>query len=273
MAYDTFEESVETSAPVEVYEFVLGAEFFNYTSSEEPITIGATDYTPLAIKHGARVESPEERKSVFEIDMPIAGTIAERYILIVPGQRATVKVKRFQKLDTPTPEVIQIFDGSVRSVTFDRTTKTARIGAQPLIAATTRPAPRMVYSAACGHVLYDSRCKVNPNDVAFRFIGTVAGINDRTLTVPGLNAFANGWFTAGFVEAFGGQDARLILEHTGDDIRLHINFPTPVVGTQVTVRAGCAHDPTTCVSKFNNFINYGGHPFVPLKNPFESGIL
>lgn len=272
MAFDTYEEALETSRPVEVYTFQLGSEFFRYTSAEASVTLGAITFEPLAIKRGGMVEGPEERSSVFTIEMPTAGTIASRYISIVPGPQCLVEVIRYQRLDTPTPEQIIIFQGAIQSVSFKEDGRVASIACQSLVAATSRPAPRFVYSSACNHVLYDSRCKIVRDQPAFKFSGTVNGINGNVLTIVGLAAFGNGWFTSGLIEAFSGTDARMILEHTGDDITLLLPFPSPVVGTSVEVFAGCNHATTDCDAKFDNIINYGGFPFVPRLNPFESGI-
>ena len=49
-------------------------------------------------------------------------------------------------------------------------------------------------------------------------------------------------------------------------------MPDSVVGQDVDVFAGCDHTVDTCDQKFDNVINYGGWPYVPSKNPFESGI-
>jgi len=273
MTFVAFEESAEQSAPIEVYEFSVGSDTWNYTSAETEKTIGGRTYTPLAIEHGNRVDGPEERQSVFTIRVPSDTPIAQLYTNIPPGQRGLVKVKRYQLLDTVDLELTIIFDGTIRTVSFESKTQIANISAQPAISSTTRPAPRAVYSSACNHVLYDSRCGVDPDDAAYKVTSTVSGVTDKVLTVPGLSAFADGFFTAGFIELADGSDARTIFDHTGNDITLHYSFPGVITSESVIVRAGCSHDSSTCVSKFNNFINYGGFPFVPLKNPFESGIL
>jgi len=272
MAFDTYEESLEQSQPVEIYIFQLGSEFFRYTSAEAQVSVGPIVYEPLAITRRGINQGPEEREQLFEVEMPTEGTIAERYVNIVPGPQATVRVERFQRLDGATPQRIVIFDGAVHSVSFKQQAKVAVVACQTLIAATSKPMPRFVYSSACNHVLYDSRCKVDRETGAFKHQGVVGGINGNVLTVPGLAAFGNGWFQAGLVQAFSGTDARMILKHTGDDITLLLPFPIPVTGTIVQVYAGCAHDPTTCQTKFSNLDNYGGFPFVPVSNPFEVGL-
>ena len=50
------------------------------------------------------------------------------------------------------------------------------------------------------------------------------------------------------------------------------NFAIPTLGQTVDVFAGCDHSLAICESKFANVINYGGFPFVPIKNPFNSSL-
>lgn len=81
------------------------------------------------------------------------------------------------------------------------------------------------------------------------------------------------------MEINGGDDARLILSQSGDDLQLLLPFPDSILGSTVVILAGCDHTVTTCDSKFNtpsdpqsNVVNFGGFPFVPTKNPFEGGV-
>ena len=37
-------------------------------------------------------------------------------------------------------------------------------------------------------------------------------------------------------------------------------------GSMVTLLPGCDRSMTTCQTKFNNYANFGGHPFVPARN-------
>lgn len=43
--------------------------------------------------------------------------------------------------------------------------------------------------------------------------------------------------------------------------------PYPVNNDAVTLYPGCDGSRETCISKFNNFLNFGGHPFLPTSNP------
>jgi uncharacterized phage protein (TIGR02218 family) len=279
MPFGTFESSIEQSQPAEVIRFTLGAESFFYTPSEDTISIGAEDYVPTPIKRGKISQSPEDRDNVLEFTVDGDNEFARRYIGVVPGSRALVTVRRVQRPDFPGPEVITLFEGYVSSVKFEQDGHVAKIAVQSIAAATSRPIPRFTYQGLCNHVLYDDGCKVDPTDTTFRHTGTVSNVVDNTITVIGADGFPDGYFTGGFVEADGGNDARLILNHVGNVLQLLLPFPFSTLGAVVVVLAGCDHTIATCDQKFfttedptSNVINYGGFAFIPTKDIFATGL-
>jgi hypothetical protein len=44
------------------------------------------------------------------------------------------------------------------------------------------------------------------------------------------------------------------------------------IGDGLKLTAGCDHVIQTCRTKFANEVNYGGFPWIPTRNPFDSGI-
>ena len=50
------------------------------------------------------------------------------------------------------------------------------------------------------------------------------------------------------------------------------NLAIPPIGLDVDWFAGYDHSLAICESKSANVINYGGFPFVPIKNPFNSSL-
>ena len=98
-------------------------------------------------------------------------------------------------------------------------------------------------------------------------------ISDNTYIIPGLTASPADPATGGYV-TFADLDYRLILSQDGDTVTLLLPFNTSqvTVGTSVDVYAGCDHTIAICKTQFDNVINYGGYAFVPLKNPFQSGL-
>jgi len=272
MTYDAYEASIESSQPVEIYKIILGPNSYRYTSAEDNVVIDGNTYEAIAISRNKIGRGQEERSNVLEITVPGNNEVAVQYISNVPGQRGRITVERYQRLDGATPEVIKIFEGILASVTFENDAKVAKLAVTPISTATSREIPRFVYSAQCNHVLYDAGCKISKEQVAYKFSGTVTVVSGNTITVPGLSGFSAGWFTAGYVEALSGLDSRLITNHSGDVIELLLPFPFNAVGKNVDVYAGCGHSIAICKSKFDNVVNFGGFAFVPVKNPFQSGI-
>jgi len=271
MSYGTFETSTELGQPVEVYRFTAGAQSWFYTSGEDMVTLSAQDYLPETIERGVVTDGPEERGANFEVTVPGTNPVARLFILMVPGVRVRVEVLRFHRNDTPVPEALRIFDGFVMAVSFQENMKIAKLACRPAIAVLGRVIPRFTFQMPCNHVLYDDGCKVDDTDSSFRASGkTVAASDGTLLTVDDLAGFGDGWFDGGYVEAIGSSDVRLILRQVGDDLTLLLPFAsTPET---VNVFAGCAHNIQVCGAKFGNILNYGGHAFTPIRNPFETGI-
>src|SRR5581483_4205335 len=67
-----------------------------------------------------------------------------------------------------------------------------------------------LYTATCSADLGDARCKVDLGDAALRGSGAVSSLaGTSTFTASGLDAFADGWFTAGKLTFTGGANAGL----------------------------------------------------------------
>jgi uncharacterized phage protein (TIGR02218 family) len=279
MTYDAYAISRESSRPIELFRFVQGGLTFEYTSAEDSLTVASITYDPEVIKRGRIAQSPRDRNSTLEIRVPITNSFAKRYRASVPGSRASITIQRVQRPDFPTPGVITIFTGFVGSVAYENEMKEAVIACKPIESASSRPVPRFSYQSLCNHILFDNGCKVDDTDSRFRLTDIVSAQSGATITVPGAGAFGADWWVGGFVEIDGGDDARLIVGQSGNDLQLLLPFPQSAVGRSVTVFAGCDHTITTCDTKFDtpedtlsNVINYGGFAFVPTRNPYQTGL-
>ncbi len=268
MSFDLNERGRESSAPIELYEFGIGPERFRYTTAPGPVTYASNVYLPLAIKREALFFGADQRGEALKITMPASNELVRRYINGVPGLLCSLRIERAQRFDGTSTRVIQ-FDGVVKSVAFTLDGIQAELAVLPLSGELNSVIPRFVYSSQCNHVLFDENCQVLSS--LHRFLGPVASVTNDILTVTGLSARGSGWATGGFVATTGG-DYRLIIDHTGDNIRLLLPFYTSPIGQNVEVFAGCDHTLNHCGPKFSNTINFGGYPFVPSKNVFQTGI-
>ena len=279
--YDTFERSIEDGTPTEIYEITVRSEItqtdidqFFYTSAPVPVTIASQVYTPVeGLKSSNSSEGLSKRDLDYQITLPTSNDVAQIFTGRLPGFRVRLKVSRFHLADTPTPEVILVFDGFIQSVSFGSRSKIATLTARPVLASLGRIVPRRTYQSSCNHVLYDQlTCRVDKTLDAFHVDDVrVASISGVAMTLIGLDQdFIDGFATAGFVELINGTDQRTIRNHSGNVLTL-IN-PFKDDPTSVNVFAGCDHLFTTCVTKFDNGEFFGGFPYVPTRNPYVSDL-
>lgn len=129
-----------------------------------------------------------------------------------------------------------------------------------------------LYTATCDADLGDARCTVDLADPAYVGSGSiVAPTGASAFTASGLDAFADGWFTAGRVAWTSGANTGLAVE-----VKWHRNgagivsfdlwqaTPQPLAaGDAFTVTAGCDKRFATCRDRFANGINFRGCPHIP----------
>jgi uncharacterized phage protein (TIGR02218 family) len=129
-----------------------------------------------------------------------------------------------------------------------------------------------LYTATCNADLGDVRCTVDLGGPAFAANGTAMALAaTSSLRAAGLDAFADGWFTAGKLAFTSGANAGLAMEvksHrvTGEGVLIDLwqAMPEPIaVGDAFTVTAGCDKRFATCRAKFNNAVNFRGFPHMP----------
>lgn len=275
MTFETEEIGVETGEPIELYAFVSGSDTFFYTSNAIDVTPLVQTYTATVIQRTSTAEGVAKREHDFEIILPTSDDVSQLFIGTMPGNRVTLTVSRYHRQDVSV-EIVQIFEGFIMGAQFRKQGKECLLTARSTISSIGRNIPRRTCQAACNHVLYDSlTCQVDDTDPEFRAssIDVISQVGN-IMTVDSLPAsFIDTWADGGFVEAVGQTDFRLIISQTGTALTLHTPFRT--TPTTVNVFAGCDHDiggTNGCGPKFSNVDRFGGFAFVPVINPFESGI-
>tara|TARA_R110000737_G_scaffold47134_6_gene67070 strand:+ start:6874 stop:7704 length:831 start_codon:yes stop_codon:yes gene_type:complete len=274
MTYEAFEELQEGSAPIELYTVTIGATIYRWTSAEDDITEAADVFTAIPIERGTlKGGGPDTRKEFLVITVAGDNPVAVQYIGSVPGVEGTIKIERIQRGDGPTFQVITLFNGTISSAAFTNAGRTAQLRIVPLVTSQSKPVPTDTYQGLCNRVLYDDQCQVDDTSASFRLsTAAVTAVSGNTITVTGADANGDNYYTGGFVETSSSDDRRLILDQTGTVLTLLLPFTTSPIGTNVTVFAGCDHSISTCKSKFNNVVNFGGFAWVPSKNVFATGI-
>lgn len=271
MTFTAQESSQEGSRPFELYTITIGSSIVRYTSAEDDVVEAADTFTATNIQRSKlQGGGPDSRDESITLTLPGDNSVVKQYINSVPGIKADVLIERMQR-DDVTEETIIIFQGRITSVAFEENGRIAKVEVKPRVSAQSRPVPRFTYQGLCNHVLYDSACQVDDTDSNYRLSSAmVTAESGNTITVTGADLQPDGWYTGGYVE--GNNDFRLIINHVGTLLTLHLPFASSALDTSVNVFAGCAHTIAVCNSKFSNVTNFGGFAYVPTKNIFQTGL-
>lgn len=265
MTFDAREVSAYDGRPVELFEFAREYQYWRYTSADRVIeTATAGTYQPRAISRSAIEVSAEKQRSNITVTGPRDLEVADLYRVTPPTITITLVVRQLHQGDN---ELATIWTGRILSVEF--VGAGAQINCEPVATALRRVGLRRMYQRQCPHVLYGVGCGVNRT--SFVVFGSVDSIVGNVANVPQAGNFPNAYFAGGYLEfevALGIYERRFITDQTGGALTLATSPYGMKGGMAVRLYPGCDHQLTTCNSKFSNTANYGGFPFIPLKNPF-----
>lgn len=266
MTYDARETSAAAGAPVEIYTFARGTTLWRYTSADRDQEEGGNTYTAVAgLQRGPIEQGSEMNRSALKVTAPRDFPIAELYRVSPPADVVAMTLRRFHRGDG---EVATLWTGRVVNVAWNQDLSQASITLEPISTSLRRTGLRRTYGKLCPHVLYGPACKANP--ATFVVAGLLTAATGLSITAPEWEGLPEGWLAGGFIEweEGGGLERRWIVAHVGGTLSLDRPALSLVVGAVVPAFPGCDHTLQTCATKFSNEENYGGTPFVPVKNPF-----
>lgn len=265
MSYDTLERSAAQGRPVELYEFQRESFYWRHTSADRDLVVDFQTYTALAIRRSGIEQGSELNRSNLRLTIPASARVLEQYRAGPPSDAVTLLLRQYHE---GSGQLAVIWSGRVVSVSTWRDGQ-AEMVLEPVYTSLRRTGLRRVYQRQCPHVLYGPACGVNP--AAYRAAGEVGQINGAVIQASILATQPAGYYSGGFIEweiAPGTFERRFIVSHSGANAELNTIPVGLAVGGTVRIYPGCARDTTDCQGKFNNLANYGGMPYLPLKNPF-----
>ena len=270
MSFGNIEESRSLGSPTNLYLFRYGSEpsdVFAYCDCEHPVTFDGNIYVPIAISRQAIRSNTTLDKSELMVETADNTQLADLFKYYPPSEVVSLTI--FQgHADDPDNQWIACWSGRVLGVKSNA--NTATYTCQPISSSMQRPGLRRNYGYGCPHRLYGTQC--GANKAAATRTATVAGLLSNAIEL------APEWDTAprrpkyigGMVEwTFNGQtELRTILD-IQDENRLLLAGPVRglIVGSTVTIVLGCNHKMDDCGELHNNIVNFGGQPYIPMKNP------
>lgn len=269
MSYQAYESSRDSAAPVELYEFTLGAEVWRYTSADEAQSHGGHDYAPEVIQRPEIESTGEINKANLQIRVPVDFPVADLFRLGAPTEMILLRIYRKHRGDA---EAVTIFVGRITNC--DWSGREAVLQAESVYSSIRATGLRRMYSKQCPHMLYGPACRVDPD--VFESTGTVLSVSGATLVVAEFHALLTPFWTGGillWVDGAGRGHRRMIEDHGAlGAVKLLSPIPGIPVGATVKLWPGCDHTQATCGSKFDNKLNYGGFNGIPGVNPISSPI-
>ena len=260
--YINLESSAQDGQPVELYLFnKLDTEFWTYTSTDQIISYGGRDYSPIAIKRGNIRLDINSLKTKLDVTIPLTNPFGRLWIQQPIEGIVSLTIYRFHK------NSFKIYwKGFVRGVKFKpdvilvicslKTTSLKRFGLM------------RKYQRNCGLPLYSPLCAISEDDSDFFVDGTVNSVDGRTIDATILSSEVDGWFLGGKFKTDDNEVLQKIVYHSGTEIKIARSVVSLKAGDTFRAWSGCDHLKATCKDKFANKLNFGGFPYLPNKNPF-----
>ena len=267
MSFAEFETSLQNGRPVRLYQFQRGPLKWGYTNADRNISHqGITFRAPIGGISDDGIRQTENTTSdLLTLTMSAELDIPKMYRVVAPAQTISVTIFDLHYGDNG---FLVVWMGMIVGVKFPNDF-TASVQCQTLAASLEQTGLRKTWTRICPHQLYNPDCGVARN--SFRTDGQINSLDGVSINFPSAAAKTDGWYSGGYVEWTSqyGSEQRGIELHQGAALSLYGGTSGLAAGQTVAIYAGCNRLFTTCQTKFNNVLNYGGTPHSPGKSPFD----
>lgn len=265
--FAAIEQAIKGS-PAEFYHFQRGATHWYYTSADAAQVYNGNTYTPTKLKRSRIKQGGGMSAEGVTLTLPRNNEIALTYISFPAAANTSIIIYGRHRNDVDA-EVVHIWSGRVKNANFKGAA--VELFCESILTASRAQGLKRNFGANCSHVLYDQTpltCGVNKASHAMT--AAVSAVMGSVITSASFASNPSGYYSGGIIEWVnaGLTEYRMILEHSGANIRLVAPLHGMASGATVTVYPGCDRTTSQCAGRFNNLANYGGFPYVPTKTPF-----
>lgn len=256
MAFIDDETSVSDSAPVELYTFTTNQGVFRRTSYDVDVIHGGNTFTAVPMQRTTIDVNADNRAQEVGVDLPASDILVVGHLPVLPGTFTCL----LQRKQLVSGEVVTVWDGAVTAITVKDLVASLLIPST-MDSILSAPVPSVYFQTFCNHPLYGVRCQMQRTD--FDLATTITAVSGLNVTVASVGGNPDGYYVGGDVLRSADSERRLIRAQAGTTLTLSLPFPATVsLPYAVTLFAGCDHTMKTCVEKFDNGINFGGHPYI-----------
>jgi len=274
MTFASYESSRDLGKPVDLYYFRYGSDpaaYYAYTDADFPLTVdhgdGPITYDAVPIKRGEISSTGTLDRTTLEVSTARDAELADLFRVYPPAQVVTLIIRQ-SHLDDPDEEFPVVWTGRIVASSRKKDS-TVSYSCEPVSTSMRRPGLRRHYQYGCPHALYGIQC--GANKAAATVTATVDSISGTEVTLDaGWTAIDASKYLGGMIEyenAEGEIEIRSILRVTGDTLTCSGILRDLAPAASISVILGCSRQLGDCADVHNNIVNYGGQPWIPLKNP------
>lgn len=249
----------------ELYRIVDGVTVTTLTSGDTAVVYSSETYVPVPIGRSEAETKVEMSRANLEVTFGMDDTLARKYLNTVGDTVVTLTI--FSK-DAETGAVSVVWKGRLASVKPDMSK--IKLVWESVYTSLRRPGLRRLFQKNCPYVLYGRGCYVNK--ATYGIGGTVTVVTGSNVTCAAAATQANGYFAGGMIQVPDGT-LRFIVGHAGNQLALirpieSLNVAILGGPVAVTIYPGCDRSRNVCHTRFNNLMNNGSTPFIPIINPY-----
>ncbi len=260
LAYKRQETNTE-KRPVELYHMWWDTTHWYYTSGDVAVDYDGATYKPATIERGSVTYDTKLEVSTLQVTVGRIFNPVMKFIAQNPVEVIWIEVFRAFRDQAPL-EVGVIFIGQIKTVSMKGLRARAEcVGFDYYLK---QPIPIQRYGPQCNWTVFDDRCAKDPTGFTLQTKVTVSA-DGLTMTSPAIAPFGDSFFERGHLEWH--SNRRMITSHVGSTITLRYAILPIYTGALVNLTAGCNGEIIICRDKFDNVVNFGGHPYVPIDNP------
>lgn len=270
MSFAARETSRSLGAPIALFLFQYGdapTDVYCYTSAEEAVGYNGNQYAPIPIDDDAVVSSGSLDKAALEIRLSKDIEINGLFTIWPPSRSVTLRIYHGHAGEA---EFKALWSG--RIISYKVEGDIATFTGEPISTALRRSGLRRHYQYGCPHVLYGDQCRADKGSATVSV--QAAGARSPFAELPaGWSGSQDPSKYIGGLAQWVGTDQRhqirsILRIESMTEILLSGDCSTLAAGTSISLSLGCDHQyEGDCASLHNNVNNFGGDPWIPLKNP------
>lgn len=264
MSIKDIEVSEQLAQPVELFDIHISGINLHLTSYNQDYKFEGVTYQAMQIKRNDLKVDTNSFDDRVKVSMPVRANIAKRILNSDLESTTSLTITRtFVGID----EKYIMWSGVIVQKEID--TQYLHLVCLPTAYILEKIGNRAQYTRVCRHVLYSKNCAADRN-----LFSSKNEITEVTGALLKMKNPVDVSYMGGIILLDSGV-TRLILEVNDkmNTITLVNPFLGTVKGETVVLYKGCDKSIKCCKERFQNYENYGGFPFIPVRNIFSKSVV